>query len=153
MKYTHEYWMKFALEEAKKAMLIDEIPVAAIAVKNDELVFSAHNLTRQQQNPLAHAEKLVIDELLKKEKYLYNYTLYITLEPCMMCAGSIILSRVGTVVFGAKDMKSGACGSIYNVLKDQRFNHQPNLVTGVLHEECADILRVFFEQKRINTKL
>jgi tRNA(adenine34) deaminase len=140
--------MALAIKEAKKATLEDEIPVAAIAVCNNELIYAEHNKTRQTQNPLAHAEKLVIDELLKTNKYLYDYTLYITLEPCMMCAGSIILSRVGTVVYGAKDAKSGVCGSIYNVLQDKRFNHEPKLIKGILEGECSELLKEFFAHKR-----
>lgn len=145
---THEYWMGIALEEAKKAVLEDEIPVGAILVQKQSLISFSHNLTRQRQNPLAHAEKNVIEAVLSKEKYFYDYTLYVTLEPCMMCAGLIILSRIGTVVYGAKDKKAGACGSIYNVLKDQRFNHEPVLISGVLESECSDILKTFFRNKR-----
>jgi len=140
--------MNFALEEAKKAALEDEIPVGAIIVRNQEIVASSHNLTRQRQNPLAHAEKNVIEAVLSHEKFLYEYTLYVTLEPCMMCAGLIILSRIGTVVYGSRDKKAGACGSIYNVLKDKRFNHEPVLISGVLESECSVILKEFFKNKR-----
>lgn len=130
-------------------MLEDEIPVGAVLVKDNELVFAEHNRTRQLQDPLAHAEKLIIDKILtSKIKYLYDYSLYVTLEPCTMCAGMMIWSRIGTVVYGAKDPKGGAAGSIYNVLRDKSFNHQPILLRGLLEEQCALLLQSFFREKR-----
>ncbi|PKN74491.1 MAG: cytosine deaminase [Candidatus Cloacimonetes bacterium HGW-Cloacimonetes-2] len=149
MKRDHEYWMRIALQEAEQALLEDEIPVGAVLVKDNELVFAEHNRTRQLQDPLAHAEKLIIDKILtSKIKYLYDYSLYVTLEPCTMCAGMMIWSRIGTVVYGAKDPKGGAAGSIYNVLRDKSFNHQPILLRGLLEEQCALLLQSFFREKR-----
>lgn len=149
MKIDHEYWMRKALAEAEQAMLEDEIPVGAVLVKDNELVFAEHNRTRQLQDPLAHAEKLIIDKILgSKIKYLYDYSLYVTLEPCTMCAGMMIWSRIGTVIYGAKDPKGGAAGSIYNVLRDKSFNHQPILLRGLLEEQCALLLQRFFREKR-----
>lgn len=145
----HEYWMSLAIEEAKKAVICDEIPVGAVLIKNNEVIATAHNLTNTQSNPLMHAEKLVIEKAILQDKYLYDYTLYVTLEPCLMCAGLIILSRVGTLVFGASDPKAGACGSVYNVLKDLRFNHHPELIHQVKENECAQLLIDFFKMKRI----
>lgn len=142
-------WMELALEEAKLAALEDEIPVGAILVKDGKLILREHNRTRQLSNPLAHAEKLIVDQiLLSKIKYLYDYTLYVTLEPCLMCAGSLILSRIGRLVFGASDPKTGAVGSIYNVLADKSFNHRPLITRGVLEPQCSAILKDFFSQKR-----
>lgn len=139
-----------ALEEARQAALEDEIPVGAVLVKNGSLVLREHNRTRSLDNPLAHAEKLIIDKILAtKIKYLYDYTLYVTLEPCLMCAGSIMLSRVGHLVLGARDPKTGVVGSIYNVLRDKSFNHHPRLTRGVLEEECSSLLKEFFALKRI----
>lgn len=150
MDYSHEYWMRFALEEARQASLENEIPVGAVLVKDNEVIFSAHNMTRQLNNPLAHAEKLILDDAIAKDKYLYDYTLYVTLEPCLMCSGMIISTRVGTVVYGTKDLKAGACGSIYNVLYDKSFNHHPTLIKGIMEEECSGILKTFFQAKRSN---
>ena len=141
--------MSLALEEARLAALEDEIPVGAVLVKAGELVLREHNRTRQQSNPLAHAEKLLVDKiLLSKIKYLQDYTLYVTLEPCLMCAGALIWSRIGRLVIGARDPKAGAVGSIYNVLADKSFNHRPEIVRGVLEAESSALLKAFFARKR-----
>ncbi len=141
--------MRLALEQAYIAIEEDEIPIGAVLVMGNELIDAEHNRTRQLQNPLAHAEKLLIDKILVSQiKYLQDYRLYVTLEPCLMCAGYMIWSRLGTVVFGAKDPKAGAVGSIYNVLKNKSFNHHPEVVSGVLSAECSTILKDFFRNKR-----
>ncbi len=144
------FWMKLALEEAKLAMEEGEIPVGAVLIKDDKLVLRNHNRTKQLRNPLAHAEKLLIDEIITDNSYVYlnGYTLYVTLEPCIMCAGVLLWSRVGTVVFGASDEKAGAVGSIYDVLRNKSFNHHPKIVKGVLETECSEILTEFFKSKR-----
>jgi tRNA(adenine34) deaminase len=147
---THEFWMRLALEQAYLAADEDEIPIGAVLVRGNELIDAEHNRTRQLQNPLAHAEKLLIDKILASQiKYLQEYRLYVTLEPCLMCAGYMIWSRLGALVYGAKDPKAGAVGSIYNVLKDKSFNHHPEVVSGVLGSECSTILRDFFQKKRV----
>ena len=141
--------MQKALEQARIAFAEDEIPVGAVLVKGDELILRDHNRTRQLANPLAHAENLIIDKILmSKIKYLYDYSLYVTLEPCLMCAGMMIWSRLGCLVYGATDAKAGAVGSVYNVLKDKSFNHNPQVVKGVLEQECSDLLKTFFRAKR-----
>ncbi len=141
--------MSIALEEARLAALEDEIPVGAVLVREGELVLRDHNRTRQLANPLAHAEKLLVDKiLLSKIKYLQDYSLYVTLEPCLMCAGALIWSRIGRLVIGARDPKAGAVGSIYNVLTDKSFNHHPEIVRGVLEAESSAILKGFFARKR-----
>ncbi len=149
MNSEHTAWMRLALDEARRAVSENEIPVGAVLVKDGELVAAQHNRTRQQADPLAHAEKLLIDKILaSKIKYLQDYTLYVTLEPCLMCAGMMIWSRLGTLVFGAADPKAGAVGSIYNVLADKSFNHHPRIVRGVLEAECSALLRDFFQSRR-----
>jgi len=149
MREQDIHWMSIALEEARLAALEDEIPVGAVLVKDNELVLRDHNRTRQMSNPLAHAEKLLVDKiLLSKIKYLQEYTLYVTLEPCLMCAGTLIWSRLGRLVMGARDPKAGAVGSIYNVLADKSFNHHPEIVRGVLEAECSALLKGFFARKR-----
>lgn len=141
--------MELALEEARLAAGEDEIPVGAVLVKNQQLILREHNRTRQQGNPLAHAEKLIIDKiLLSKIKYLYDYTLYVTLEPCLMCAGILIHARIGRLVIGAPDPKTGVVGSIYNVLADKSFNHHPLVSRGIMEPECSAILKDFFARKR-----
>ena len=150
-KFSDEYWMSLALDEAKSAFHENEVPIGAILVKNNKLLFADHNRTRQLNNVLAHAEKLVVEKALDSgEKFLYDYTLFVTVEPCLMCAGIIIWSRVGRVVFGAYDEKAGAVGSIYNALLDKNFNHHPKLTFGILATECKMIIQDFFKQKRAN---
>lgn len=145
----HNHWMEQAIREAKLAAAEDEIPVGAVIVHNEQIMFSDHNRTRQFHNPLAHAEKLIIDKIMAaKIKYLQEYTLYVTLEPCLMCAGMLIWSRLGKLVFGASDSKAGAAGSIYNVLADKSFNHHPQIVRGVREQECSALLKDYFRSKR-----
>ena len=140
------YFMQVALQNAEEAFLHDEVPIGAVLVKDEVIIAQEHNKTRLYDNPLAHAEKLILDNVT--EKYLYDYTLYITLEPCLMCAGMIIWRRVGRVVFAAYDKKAGAVGSVYNVLLDKHFNHNPKLTSGILQEESTELLKKFFRSKR-----
>jgi len=147
--YPDEYWMKIAIDEARSALQENEVPIGAILVKNNKLITSAHNRTNAANNGLMHAEKIVIEEVIATgEKYLYDYSLYVTVEPCLMCSGIIIWSRVGKVVFGCYDEKAGAAGSIYNVLLDKNLNHNPDLVSGVCEDECAKLMKDFFKGKR-----
>ena len=146
--FNYTYWMSIALEEAQKAFEQDEIPVGAVLVKDNQLILKNHNRTNSLKTPLAHAELLILQEIQKNEKVLSGYTLYVTLEPCLMCSGAIILSKLSTLVYGTPDPKTGVVGSIYNVLADKHFNHQPDIVTGVLQEECSEILKRFFRGKR-----
>ena len=150
-KYSNEYWMKFALKEARLAFQEDEVPIGAILVKDNKIIATEHNRTGQLKSGLAHAEKLVIEKIISSgEKYLYDYSLFVTVEPCLMCAGIIIWSRVGKVVFGCYDPKAGAVGSIYNVLLDKSFNHNPVVISGVKEKECSELISTFFQKKREN---
>ena len=148
--YSDEYYMRIALTEAYQAAELDEIPVGAVLIDDQKnIVAQAANQTRHNQNPLGHAEKIVIEKALAEgKKFLYNYTLYVTLEPCIMCSGLIVLSRIGKVVYGCRDPKAGAAGSLYNILQDKRLNHNPVITAGVLEEECSQLLKSFFTQKR-----
>ena len=120
-------------------------------VKDKEIVIREHNRTRQLRNSLAHAEKLIIDKICSSgAMFLYDYTMYVTLEPCLMCAGMMIWSRLGTLVFAAHDPKAGAVGSVYNVLKDKSFNHHPVVIGRILQEESSALLSGFFKSKRLN---
>ena len=144
------FWMEKALELAQQATENDEVPVGAIVIKQGKLVAAAHNLREQSGNPVAHAEMLAIQAAAKKlgNWRLTETTLYVTLEPCPMCAGAIILARIPRVVYGATDPKSGAAGSLYNIVQDERLNHQVQLLSGVCAEESRALLRTFFENRR-----
>jgi tRNA(adenine34) deaminase len=146
-----KYFIKAALEEALLAYEEDEVPVGAVITMNENLVARAHNRTISENDPSAHAEILAIR---KAAEQIGNYrlcetTLYVTIEPCLMCAGAIIQARIPRVVFGACDVKSGAVVSLYNVLKDGRLNHSAEVTGGVLGDECGEILSRFFREKRV----
>lgn len=142
--------MEEALKEAQKAQQMDEVPVGAILVVNDQIISRAHNLRESLQDPTAHAELIVIKNASQKLKRwrLNDATIYVTLEPCPMCAGAMALARIGRLVFGASDPKSGAVGSLMNIVRDNRLNHTVEVVRGVLEEQSASILREFFSKKR-----
>ncbi|MGF9966948.1 tRNA adenosine(34) deaminase TadA [Bacillus rhizoplanae] len=148
------YFMKLAIEEAKKAEEIQEVPIGAVVVVDGKVVSRAHNLRETEQRSIAHAELLAIDDACKKlgTWRLENATLYVTLEPCPMCAGAIVLSRVKRVVYGASDPKGGCAGTLMNLLTEERFNHQSEVVVGVLEEECGALLTTFFRGLRKKRK-
>ena len=146
----HTLFMRQAIEEANKAKSIGEVPIGAIIVKNGKIIARAHNLREKIQLSNAHAEMLAItsaNEVLGSWR-LEECTMYVTLEPCPMCAGAIVQSRIPTVVYGAKDPKGGCCGTIYNLLEEQRFNHQCEVISGILEEECGQLLSDFFRELR-----
>lgn len=147
-------FMKQALEEAKKAAVLGEVPIGAILVYNGEIIARAHNLRETTQNATTHAELEVIQEACKKigSWRLENTTLYVTLEPCPMCAGAILQSRVPRVVYGARDLKAGCVDSLYHLLNDARFNHECEVTEGILAEECGQILTDFFRALRERKK-
>lgn len=146
-----EYYMKLAIEEAKKAQKLGEVPIGAIIVKNNEVIASAHNLRETVQLPTAHAEHIAIERASKVvgSWRLEECELYVTLEPCVMCAGAIVMSRIPKVVYGATDPKGGCSGSLMNLLEESQFNHRAEIVKGVLEQECGDLLRNFFRELRL----
>lgn len=146
-----EYYMKLAIEEAKKAQKLGEVPIGAIIVKNNEVIASAHNLRETAQLPTAHAEHIAIERASKVvgSWRLEECKLYVTLEPCVMCAGAIVMSRIPKVVYGATDRKGGCSGSLMNLLEESQFNHRAEIVKGVLEQECGDLLRNFFRELRL----
>ena len=148
----HLEYMKEALKEAQKAFEMDEVPVGAIVVYRGNIVGRGHNLRESLQDPLAHAEIMAIKEASKKLKTwkLNECTLYVTLEPCIMCAGAIIQARVGKVVYGAKDLKGGALGDNLNILEYTGFNHYPKVENDVLAEPSRKVLKQYFKEKRNN---
>ena len=146
---THEYYMTVALKMAEKAVRKDEVPVGAVIVRNGAVIAKAHNLRETQRNPLAHAELIAIRKASRilRSWRLTGCTLYVTLEPCPMCAGAIVNARIDEVVFGAYDPKAGACGTLYN-LTEGRLNHKPIVTGGVMEAETASVLKDYFKKKR-----
>lgn len=144
-----EYYMREALKEAQKAAKKDEVPVGAVVVRNGKIIARAHNLRERKKFPDAHAEHIAMHKAARKIGgwRLLECTLYVTLEPCPMCAGMAINSRIPRVVFGAYDKKAGALGSLYN-LNEGKLNHSFDCTGGILEEECARILKDYFKKKR-----
>ena len=147
-------YMQEALVEAEKAAMLGEVPIGAVLVYKNEIIARAHNLRETTQNALMHAESMVIQEACKKigSWRLEETTLYVTLEPCPMCAGAILQSRVPRVVYGARDLKAGCVDSLYRLLNDSRFNHECEVTEGVLAEQCGQILTDFFRALRERKK-
>ncbi|OGQ22727.1 MAG: tRNA-specific adenosine deaminase [Deltaproteobacteria bacterium RIFCSPLOWO2_02_FULL_44_10] len=145
-----ESFMREAIAEAHKASACGEVPIGAVAVVDEKVVCRSHNLRERTHNPLGHAELLLLDQLAKMHKSwrLEEVTLYVTCEPCLMCAGALLQARVRRLVYGCRDPKAGACGSLYNVVEDARFNHQIEVIQGVLAEECGALLSQFFRDLR-----
>jgi tRNA(adenine34) deaminase len=148
--YSDEYWMARALSLAQRAAEVGEVPVGAVLVQNGEIIGQGYNQPISANDPTAHAEIIALRQAAEK---LNNYrlpgtTLYATLEPCAMCAGALIQARVGRLVFGAGDSRNGACGSVFNVLQSDIINHQTEIKAGVLADDCAALLRIFFRRKR-----
>lgn len=145
-----EQWMRVALEEAAKAPLAGEIPIGAVIVRDGEIVAKAHNYRELWQDPTAHAEVVAIRTAASAlgSWRLTDTTLYVTLEPCAMCIGAIILARVPRLVFGAHDPKAGACGSLFDLSGESRLNHRVLVTGGVLEEECQVLLQGFFRRLR-----
>lgn len=146
--------MNLAIEEAKKAAEIGEVPIGAVIVYKDEVIAKAYNLRETTQNATTHAELIAIQEACKTldSWRLEETTLYVTLEPCPMCAGAILQSRIPRVVYGARDMKAGCVDSLYHLLTDSRFNHMCEVTEGVLAEECGSLLSQFFRDLREKKK-
>ena len=143
--------MKMALGEAHKARLKQEVPIGAVLVsENSDLLSAAHNQTITRQDPTAHAEILALRQAAAKvgNYRLLNTTLYVTVEPCPMCMGAAIHARVARIVFGTRDPKWGAAGSLYNFAADPRFNHQPEVIEGICENECKKLMQDFFRKKR-----
>lgn len=146
----HEHWMKLALHEAAKAFEANEVPVGAVVVHNGEVIGKGYNQIEMLQDPTAHAEMIALTAAANhlQSRRLEQCTLYVTLEPCPMCAGAIVLARVPTLVFGAYDPKAGACGTLLNIVGDKRLNHSPHVIGGVYDRESEDLLKGFFGRVR-----
>jgi len=151
---THEYWMRHALTLAQRAWDEGEVPVGAVLVHNNQVIGEGWNRPIGRHDPTAHAEIMALRQggLVQQNYRLLDTTLYVTLEPCVMCAGAMVHSRIGRLIFGARDAKTGAAGSLIDVLHHPGMNHRVEIVEGILRDECAGMLSVFFRQRRAEKK-
>jgi tRNA(adenine34) deaminase len=142
--------MQEALKEAQKASGEDEVPVGAVIVYKDKIIARAHNQVERLKDPTAHAEILALTSAANflGTKWLNGAALYVTIEPCSMCAGAVVLSRIKNLYFGAKDPKTGACGSVINIANHKKLNHRIEVKGGILKDECSSLLKDFFKKKR-----
>ena len=145
-----DYFMRLAMREAERALEHEDVPIGAVLVRDGEVVAAAHNERELRQDPTAHAEIVALREAAQAAGSwrVLDAVLYVTLEPCSMCAGAIVLARVARVVFGASDPKAGACGSVLDVLGEPRLNHRPDVAGGLLARECGELLSAFFAARR-----
>ena len=145
-----ELFMRLALREAERALEHADVPIGAVIVSDGEVIAGAHNERELRQDPTAHAEILALREAARAvgSWRVLDAVLYVTLEPCAMCAGAIVLARLPRVVYGASDPKAGACGSVLDVLGESRLNHRPEVSGGLLGEECGELLSAFFSSRR-----
>jgi tRNA(adenine34) deaminase len=145
-----DYFMRLALREAEHALKHDDVPIGAVVVRDGEVVAIAHNERELRQDPTAHAEAIVLREAAQVggSWRVLDAVIYVTLEPCAMCAGAIVLARVPRVVYGASDPKAGACGSVLDVFGESRLNHRPEVAGGLLARECGELLSGFFTSRR-----
>jgi tRNA(adenine34) deaminase len=145
-----EYFMRLAIREAERAVEHDDVPIGAVVVRDGEVIAAGHNERELRQDPTAHAEILALREAARAAGVwrVLDSVLYVTLEPCAMCAGAIVLARVPRVVFGCTDPKAGAAGSVLDVLAEPRLNHRPDVAGGLLAAECATLLTDFFATRR-----
>lgn len=146
----HNKFMKEALKLAEQAFIQDEVPVGAVVVHNNIVVGKGFNQVEMLNDPTAHAEILAISSACStlNQKYLHDCTLYVTLEPCVMCAGAIVWAKTDRVVFGAMDAKAGGCGSVFNISSNKQLNHQVEVIQGVMEKPAEELLKRFFEQRR-----
>ena len=144
------YYMREALKEARKAFEKDDVPIGAVIVREGRIIARAHNQVELLKDPTAHAEMIAITQAaaVLGSKWLVDCAIYVTIEPCSMCAGALVLSRIKNIFFGAKDPKTGACGSIANIVNHKKLNHRIKVKKGVLREECSALLSEFFRKKR-----
>lgn len=149
-----EKFMQIAILEAEKAKEKEEVPIGAIIVYQDQVIATGHNVRESTQTTLSHAELIAIEKAnnVMNSWRLEDCTLYVTLEPCPMCAGAIVQSRIKRVVYGASDPKAGCAGTLMNLLQEDKFNHQVEVTRGILEEECSVLLTDFFKQLRIKRK-
>ncbi len=155
MLSADEMLMREAIRQAKMAGERDEVPVGAIVVYERKIIAKAHNQIEMLKDPTAHAEMIAITQATHflSSKWLHECSLYVTIEPCSMCAGALVLSRIPRVYFGAADPKTGACGSLLNIADHGSLNHRIEVTGGILSEECATLVSAFFQKKRKNKRV
>lgn len=146
----HEIWMQYAFKEAEKAYEKEEIPIGAVVVFDNRIIGKGHNQVETLRDPTAHAEIIALTSAAEylSSKVLLGCTMYVTLEPCSMCAGAIILAKLEALYFGAYDNKSGACGSVLNITNNKALNHRLSVTGGIMDDRCGELLRSFFDVKR-----
>lgn len=146
----HRKWMKAALREAQRAYDEDEVPIGAVVVKNDQIIGRGRNMVERLMDPTAHAELLAVTAACdtNQSKWLKGAVLYVTVEPCVMCAGAIVLARLDRIVFGAFDEKAGAAGTLYDIPSDNRLNHVVETISGIEADAAVDLLQAFFQKRR-----
>ena len=151
---THEAYMQLALAEARQAAALGEIPIGAVLVHAGEVIARAHNMRETWQDGTAHAEIIVIQEACKRlgRWRLSGCSLYVTVEPCPMCSGAIVNSRIDTVVYGCPDVKAGGAESIFNIITNPNLNHTATVISGICEEECAQVMKNFFKRRREENK-
>jgi tRNA(adenine34) deaminase len=147
---SDERYMRLALEQAERALAHEDVPIGAVLVKEGQVLAAAPNRREAEQDPTAHAEMIVLREGAKAlaSRRLEGTELYVTLEPCPMCAGAMVLARIARVIYGPQDPRAGAAYSLYNIVQDPRLNHEVAITTGVLEAECAALLQAFFKKRR-----
>ena len=143
----HEIYMREAVNEAKKAFELDETPIGAVIVQDGKIIGRGYNRRNSEKNPLCHAEIIAINEAAKYigDWRIENCTIYVTVEPCPMCAGAIVQARIPTVVFGTENVKAGCCGSVLNLMQQEKLNHRAEVISDVLKEECSSLMKEFFK--------
>jgi len=146
-----EIYMSEAIKEAEKAFEEDEVPVGCVIVYQRKIIARAHNQVERLRDPTAHAEMLALTSATSylNSKWLNECSIYVTIEPCSMCAGALVLVRIKNIIFGASDPKAGACGSVLNIANHKRLNHRIKVKSGILEQECSSLLKEFFKNKRI----
>ncbi|MDD5130457.1 MAG: tRNA adenosine(34) deaminase TadA [Candidatus Omnitrophica bacterium] len=150
MLKAQQYYMQEALKEAYKAFQDDEVPVGAVIVHNNQIIARGYNQIERLKDPTAHAEIIAITSAANYlgTKWLLQASLYVTIEPCSMCAGALVLARIKNLYFGASDPKTGACGSVVNIVNHKKLNHRIQVTKGILQAECSSLLKDFFKKKR-----
>ena len=151
----HEIYMTEALKEAKKALDINEVPIGAVIVQNEKIIGRGFNMRNSGKNPLLHAEIIAINEAAKfiGDWRIEGCALYVTVEPCPMCAGAIVQARIPIVVFGAENPKAGCCGSVLNLLQQEKLNHRAEIISEVMKDECQSLMKEFFKRFRKNGRI
>ena len=148
---THEEWMQYALQLAKKSEQRDEVPVGAIIIYKNEIIGEGWNQSISSNNPTAHAEIIALQDAGEKigNYRLLDSTMYVTLEPCVMCAGALVHARIAKLVYAVDDQKTGACGGVFNMVQAEELNHNIEIKKGVLEKECQALIKNFFKEKRL----